>query len=174
MIAQGSNILSQTVFLETESSNFVNLRGLPLRRTSFTVATDLQELDRVLGDFEQIYQDWIPKKDWLQCQLALAEGFTNAVRHAHRGLPQDMPITVEIILTRTSIELRIWDYGSPFDLEAFLEKNLGKDNRWLGHGQGLPILKQIADHLSYTRTHDNRNCLLMIKHFSLDEPKNNP
>jgi serine/threonine-protein kinase RsbW len=140
-------------------------------RISLTFLSDLKVLDQVLGNFDKIYQPWIPKKDWLQCQLALAEGFTNAVRHAHKGLSRQVPIEIEIILRQTGIEIKIWDYGNPFDLEGFMGKNLGKDNRWSGHGQGLPILQQIADRLSYSRTSDDRNCLLIIKQFSLDQPE---
>ncbi|MEO8893751.1 MAG: anti-sigma regulatory factor, partial [Coleofasciculaceae cyanobacterium] len=32
-------------------------------------------------------------------------------------------------------------------------------------GRGIAILQKIADKLSYTRTSDNRNCLLMVKTF---------
>jgi cellulose synthase (UDP-forming) len=33
-------------------------------------------------------------------------------------------------------------------------------------GRGLSIMQQISDHVSYTRTTDNRNCLLIIKSYS--------
>jgi serine/threonine-protein kinase RsbW len=32
-----------------------------------------------------------------------------------------------------------------------------------GGGRGIAILQKIADHLSYKRTDDNRNCLLIVK-----------
>jgi serine/threonine-protein kinase RsbW len=128
--------------------------------------SDLKALDQVLGDFDQLNQPWIPRKDWLQCQLALAEGFTNAVRHAHKNLPRDIPIEIEINLEQDGLEIRIWDYGSPFDLNAFLANNHKNIDQFAGHGQGLPILKKIATHLSYLRTEDNRNCLLIVKPFS--------
>ncbi|MBL1211004.1 ATP-binding protein, partial [Geminocystis sp. GBBB08] len=59
----------------------------PSQYTYFQVKTDLIYLEEVLLQFESVKQDWIRQKDWLQCQLALAEGFTNAVRHAHRNKP---------------------------------------------------------------------------------------
>jgi serine/threonine-protein kinase RsbW len=139
-------------------------------KISFQVDSDLKSLDTVLGYFEQLELAGIPKKDWLQCQLALAEGFTNAVRHAHQHLPPEIPIEIEIKLTPTQLELRIWDRGAAFDLEGFMRKNTAKDNRFSGHGQGLPILQKIASKLSYTRTEDQRNCLLIIKQFSDHEP----
>jgi serine/threonine-protein kinase RsbW len=137
-----------------------------LKQISFRVESHLKALDQVLGYFDQLDQPWIPTKDWLQCQLALAEGFTNAVRHAHRHLPSDVPIEVTMTLSRQSLEIRIWDCGPPFDLDGFLQKRQGQGNKFAGHGQGLPILQKIASHLSYTRSDDDRNCLCIVKKFS--------
>ncbi|MGK7931876.1 MAG: ATP-binding protein [Microcystaceae cyanobacterium] len=137
-----------------------------LKKCTFTVNSDLQCLDRVLETFEQLYQPWIIKKDWLQCQLALAEGFTNAVRHAHGHLSPDTPIKVELTLYFDKLEIRIWDRGAPFDLKDYLQKIALKLPQLQSHGQGLPILQKIATHLSYTRTDAQGNCLLIIKQFS--------
>lgn len=138
-----------------------------LQQISFKVNSDLKALDEVLGYFDDLNQPWIPKKDWLQCQLALAEGFTNAVRHAHKDISGDVFVEVEIKLTSFSLEMRIWDCGPFFDLKGFLQSSVNQDNRFAGHGQGLPILQKIAAQLSYERTDDERNCLLIIKNFSL-------
>ena len=54
----------------------------------------------------------------MQGQLAVAEGFTNAVRHAHKGLPLETPIKLEVTVFNERLEIKIWDYGQPFDLEA--------------------------------------------------------
>jgi serine/threonine-protein kinase RsbW len=138
-----------------------------LKSISFKVNGELDALDEVLSYLAQLEQPWIPKKDWLQCQLALAEGFTNAVRHAHKNLSSEIPIEVEMVLTRESLEIRIWDCGSPFDLSGFLAQLPQRDTQLSGHGQGLPILQKIAAHLSYVRTDNNRNCLRIVKQFSL-------
>ncbi|MFM2378207.1 MAG: hypothetical protein RLZZ143_783 [Cyanobacteriota bacterium] len=143
-------------------------------KISFQVDSDLKSLDTVLNYFEQLERAGIPQKDWLQCQLALAEGFTNAVRHAHRHLPPEIPIEIEIEITPHQMEIRIWDRGSAFDLEGFIEKNAHRDYIFSGHGQGLPILQKIADQLSYTRSEDQRNCLLIIKQFSRHESDRTP
>lgn len=143
-------------------------------KISFQVDSDLRSLDTVLKYFEQLKPAGIPQKDWLQCQLALAEGFTNAVRHAHRHLPPAIPIEIEIEIVPHQMEIRIWDRGSVFDLESFIEKNVHRDRILLGHGQGLPILQKIADQLSYTRSEDQRNCLLIIKQFSRHESDRTP
>jgi len=143
-------------------------------KISFQVDSDLKSLDTVLNYFEQLKLAGIPQKDWLQCQLALVEGFTNAVRHAHRHLPPEIPIEIEIEIVPHQMEIRIWDRGSAFDLESFIEKNAHLDDGFSGHGQGLPILEKIADQLSYTRSEDQRNCLLIIKQFSRHESDRTP
>lgn len=127
---------------------------------------DLQELDRLLLKFNQIYQDFIPCKDWLQCRLALAEGFTNAVRHAHKNIPKEIPIEIEVLLKRNSMEIRIWDYGSAFNLKGFITETSRRHNGWLTSGRGIPLLNKIADRLDYQRTQQQKNCLIIVKKFS--------
>ncbi|HEY9639520.1 MAG TPA: ATP-binding protein, partial [Coleofasciculaceae cyanobacterium] len=64
------------------------------------------------------------------------------------------------------IEIRIWDYGEPFDLEQKLKSLPAKiDSDSIG-GRGLKLLMLMAGHLSYSRTADDRNCLLITKQFS--------
>lgn len=129
------------------------------------VPTDLKALEPLLSWFEQLNQPSIPRKVWIQCQLALAEGFTNAVRHAHKDLPRQSPIDIEVTLFPQSLELRIWDQGPPFDLEQRLRNQEQKVDKDKGGGRGIAILQKIADKLSYTRTDDNRNCLLIVKSY---------
>lgn len=132
-------------------------------KSSQQVPSDLKALDQVLLWFDQFNQPSIPKKAWLQCQLALAEAFTNAVRHAHKDLPTNIPIDIELTLFPQSLELRIWDQGPPFDLEKRLQKMEQEVDVGAGGGRGIVILQKIADKLSYTRTDDHRNCLLIVK-----------
>ena len=138
-----------------------------LKRTHLKVDSDLKALDQVLFHFDQLYQPWIPKKDWLQCQLALAEGYTNAVRHAHRTTA-DLPIEIELSLSRQSLEIRIWDYGPPFDLDVYIKNLEQRQNKQSVGGRGIEILQKIANHLSYTRLDEERNCLLIVKQFSVE------
>ena len=135
-----------------------------LKKTHLRFDSDLKALDQVLFHFNQIHQPWIPKEDWLQCQLALAEGFTNAVRHAHKQFSSKVPIEIELSLSRQSLEIRIWDYGPPFDMETFVNTVYSRNSRVEG-GRGLEILQKIADRLSYDRTDENRNCLVIVKQF---------
>lgn len=137
----------------------------PKKKTSKQVTTDLKALDQVLAWFDQLYQPSISRKVWLQCQLALAEGFTNAVRHAHKELPTNVPIELEVTLLPDCLEIRIWDRGKPFDLERWIQNLEHSVDEQAGGGRGIVIMHKIADQLSYTRTTDNRNCLLIVKSF---------
>lgn len=134
-------------------------------QSSKQVKSDIKALEQVLSWFDQLNQLCIPKKVWLQCQLALAEGFTNAVRHAHKDLPADVSIDLEVTLFPQYLEMRIWDQGPPFDLEQWLQNHAQKQDSMGGGGRGIEILQKIADKLSYTRTNDNRNCLLIVKRY---------
>ncbi len=147
-----------------------NVKGseqLPkFRKAYLQVHSDLGENDKVLSWFEQLHQAPIPKTVWLQCELALAEGFTNATRHAHKYLPRETPIDIEVTMYTDYLEIRIWDYGQPFELTEWLKVQPDPDMFAPG-GRGIKLMYAIADDISYTRTSDNRNCLLITKNYWL-------
>lgn len=140
---------------------------IPLKKIHLQVNTTLDELDQVLQWFNQLEHLSIPKMLKYQFQLVLAEGFTNAVRHAHKNLPSKTPIDLEVTVFNTRLEIRIWDYGQPFDLEAKLIESEKIDREQLERegGRGLIIMRRSADRLSYTRSVDERNCLVIVKYF---------
>lgn len=139
----------------------------PTQTIRTQVSTNLQLLKQVLDWFNQFDdQAAIPRPVWLQCQLALAEGFTNAVRHAHSGKPAETPIEIEVTFKAQTIELRIWDYGSGFDLEKRLHMLPEPKNQDAASGRGLKIIQQTADSFSYTAVDNQRNCLLIVKKYS--------
>ncbi len=127
------------------------------------VNTDLNELTTVLDWFEQIHHDTMSKSDWLGCKTALAEVFTNAVRHAHKDMPQETVINLEATLTENTLEVKVFDFGSGFDLSSKLSSLDDIDINALG-GRGLDLIHQIVDVFSYERIGD-RNCMLIIKHY---------
>jgi serine/threonine-protein kinase RsbW len=131
--------------------------------------SDLYLLDEVLSWFNQIHESFIPAKVWSQCQLALAEGFTNAVRHAHKDYSPEVPIEIEITIFPEYLELRIWDRGLPLDLTTKLQQMQENTNERAEGGRGLIILFKMADSLTYSRTEDDRNCLLFVKQFAEEE-----
>ena len=130
------------------------------------VESDLQAIDLVLLQFNKLYDNRISQQDWLQCQLALVEGFTNAVRHAHKNLPIETPIEIEFALCLEKITIRIFDYGKPFDLNNFINTMLAKDTNWLGSGRGIAIINKVSDILKYDCISNNKNCLVVTKYFS--------
>ena len=147
-----------------------NVKGsdkLPkFRKACLQVHSDLRENDKVLSWFEQLQQALIPKTVWLQCELALAEGFTNATRHAHKDLPRETSIDIEVTMYTDHLEIRIWDYGQPFNLTKWL-KAQPPPGPYEPGGRGIRLMYAIADDISYTRTSDNRNCLLITKNYWL-------
>lgn len=136
-----------------------------LKKADLQVNTGLNGLDQVLSWFSQLYDPRIPTSVWIRCQLALAEGFTNAVRHAHKGKPADLPVDIQVAVFDEFIEIKIWDWGDRFDLKTKIENSETVDLTAPG-GRGLKLMKDIADSLSYVRTADERNCLSIVKNYS--------
>lgn len=139
----------------------------PLKRSHLQVKSDLYALAQVLQWLEDEIYSLLPRDRWWQYQTALAEGFTNAVRHAHHDLPPTTEIEIEVTVFPSYVEIKIWDYGPPFDLEAKLQSRYENPN---GNpldegGRGLIFMHQLTNELLYVRIGDNRNCLIMRKNF---------
>ena len=96
----------------------------PLQKISLQLNTDIKAVAQVLGWVEQLENLPIPEAVWQQCKLAVVEGFTNAVRHAHKNLPLETPIELEITVFNERLEIKIWDWGNPFDFQAKLKEEL--------------------------------------------------
>ena len=140
----------------------------PLKQFHLQVKTKLEAWKDVLQWFEEAIGHLLPKLTCEQCQLALVEGFTNVVRHAHQGLPEATTIDLEINLFSNCLEMRIWDWGKPFDLKAKLKSILKEDYDLLNQegGRGLYLIDQVTDKLNYIRISNKRNCLIMQKKLS--------
>jgi serine/threonine-protein kinase RsbW len=135
-------------------------------RASLQVGTDLNALGQVLSWFDRFASPSISQRIWLQCKTALAEGFTNAVRHAHKNQSSDVPIEIEVKKSPNSFEIRILDYGLPFNLEEKLKTLPDEIDLEATGGRGLKIMHSIADCLTYTRISANQNCLSIVKYYS--------
>ncbi|CAD5962702.1 Serine-protein kinase RsbW [Planktothrix tepida] len=136
-----------------------------LAQSNLQVKTTLTALEEVLKWFDRITSTFLPSDIFHKCQIALTEGFTNAVRHAHRTLPETTPIELEVKVFSPWIEMRIWDWGEPFNLEKALEMMSEMHADPLEHegGRGLIFMSKLTDELYYTRLDDQRNCLVMKK-----------
>jgi len=143
-----------------ESSKFP-----PPQYSSLRVSTDRNSLIRVLEWFDCLESDIVPQLVWLQFKTALAEGFMNAVLHAH-GDRKDAPeIEIEFEQTPTYLKLRIIDCGSPFDLDDKLTTLHEADDLHATSGRGLKLMQCIADRLTYERLDSDRNCLSILKYY---------
>ncbi|WP_404787006.1 ATP-binding protein [Altericista sp. CCNU0014] len=127
------------------------------------VDTDLNELSKVLEWFQDLTQESVNAEDWMQCQIALAEGFTNAVRHAHHSLPAQTLVEIDLHFYPNHVEMRIWDCGPPFSLMEQIERYKASVTDESISGRGLLLLQKIASELDYRRVDDTRNCLSLIK-----------
>ena len=131
----------------------------------FHTKSEYGELASVMAWFDTMKHPIVPDDVWLACQTMLGEGFDNAICHAHKGLPPETPVLLEAVTLNHAIILRIWDQGIPFDFEERLQTLPNDIDPNAERGRGLSILSQLADHLAYIRTLDNRNCLVMVKEF---------
>jgi serine/threonine-protein kinase RsbW len=134
-----------------------------LRLERLKVRSDLTVQAQVQKWFEKFYSNHISQnansqRQFYRLNLALAEGFSNAVRHAHQELPSDTTIEIELAIRDERIEIRIWDQGKPFnpnDVKEPLPGTLCKG------GYGWFLLRRLADQVVYERCQDGRNCLLI-------------
>ena len=125
----------------------------------------LEELKGVQRWFRTLITGLAKDTPWLdeqfdQLNLALAEGFTNAVRHAHAHLPDSTPIEIELWVSCQQIEIRIIDRGEPFDPDSL---SAPKPGALREGGYGWFLLRKLSDQVSYERWADQFNCLRIIK-----------
>jgi serine/threonine-protein kinase RsbW len=132
------------------------------QKISLNIDSDLRNLATVLAWFEPFRLCLNDDATWQQCRIALVEGFTNAVRHAHRHLPKETPILLEAQVESSILILSIWDKGKPFDLERYL-RHLPPSSRDAEGGRGLRLIRDISDRLDYRRIGESGNCLRIVK-----------
>ncbi len=137
-----------------------------LKQDHLTVKSELKILNQVQKWFEHFCLQHLSQLPWSENQLyrlnlALAEGFTNAVRHAHHALPPETTIDIDLTLWVDRLEIRIWDQGKPFNPDALEEPKPGTLQEG---GYGWFLLRRLADRVVYERGSDGRNCLLIVKH----------
>lgn len=127
------------------------------------VPSNSQEIAQLLSWFDGIKPPHLANDLWFACQTLLGEGFDNAVCHAHHNLPAETLIDLEVSILNEAVVIRIWDQGAPFDFEGRIQTLPSTVDASAERGRGLTILEQLADHLSYIRTPEGRNCLTLIK-----------
>lgn len=140
-----------------------------------TVNSNLTVLNHVQKWFEKFWHRHdpnFPRRDnqLHRLNLALAEGFTNAVRHAHSGLSADTSIDIQVALHDDRMEIEIWDWGQPFDPTGVREPQPGTLQEG---GYGWYLLRRLSDDVSYQRQ-GQRNCLKIVKYTPETESEPSP
>lgn len=146
-----------------------------IQQAQLQTETDLEALTSVTEWFQQFQSPPLTEKLWLEGQIALLEGFTNSVNHAHRHLSPETPIELDARLFTERLQIRIWDYGELYDFTTTLNQlqQLTEDPTFNpqereAHWGSILLLKLIHEYgwvIDYHRQQDNRNCFFIEKVF---------
>ncbi len=115
----------------------------------------------------------------MQAQLALVEGFTNAVRHAHAHLSAPPRVNLSLQITSQVFCIQIIDHGEPFDFHAALarveteitasgQNPLAREAHW-GLVMFLKLQKEYGWTISHRRRDDGTNNLSLSHPLRADE-----
>jgi serine/threonine-protein kinase RsbW len=145
-----------------------------MQKASLRVDTNLSKITQVLDWFAQFNHPPLGNDLWLQAKIALVEGFTNAVQHAHETLPQQTPIDLTVTVLADKLEISIWDQGPAFDLDGLIERvgqehsdPLARDAHW-GAVLFHKLRNQYGWQIDYRcpeKTLSDRNRLILQKEF---------
>jgi serine/threonine-protein kinase RsbW len=86
-----------------------------------SLESSLENLPELLLWFKSFNRLPLPTPIWIQGQTGLMEAFSNAVRHAHRGLVPPPKVGVAVNLAPEGIQIKVIDGGPPYDFDAALE-----------------------------------------------------
>lgn len=136
-----------------------------VKQEHLVVSSRLDVLTQVQRWFKDVCRSLDKDSTWVsqyvdRLTIALTEGFTNAVRHAHAELPPETSIDIDLAFWCDRIEIRIWDHGQPFDPEGLQEPEPGA---LLDSGYGWFLLRRLAERVTYQRLQDGRNCLSIVQ-----------
>jgi serine/threonine-protein kinase RsbW len=92
-----------------------------IQQSHLRVKTDLNEITQVLEWFGKFDNLCVIDRVLMYAKIALAEGFTNAVRHAHQHRHPDTPIDIYAFVFPHYLEVCIWDEGEAFDLANLMD-----------------------------------------------------
>jgi len=95
------------------------------------------------------------------CELAVVEGCNNAIKHTCPEA-QRLPVTVEVIVERSEIELRIIDHGPGFAWPRTIELPAPENES----GRGLYLIRRLMDSARYVRGNEENVLVLRKKRIS--------
>ncbi len=117
---------------------------------SLAVHQDRAEIDEVVRQVTSATEACgFPNAASFAVRLALEEAVSNAFRHGHRGLDQNVPIRVRYAVSPTRVELVVTDQGPgfrPSDVpDPTLEENLERPS-----GRGLMLMRSYMSRVEYS------------------------
>jgi serine/threonine-protein kinase RsbW len=81
-----------------------------------------------------------PKASRFAIRLSLDEAITNAFKHGHRQLPQELPITIEYAVRPDEVYLAIEDQGPGFDPSLIADPTTEENIERLS-GRGVILIR---------------------------------
>jgi sigma-B regulation protein RsbU (phosphoserine phosphatase) len=149
------------VFTDDFSCVAIAVRGTAPQRLD--AASDLNELTRVRAFVRSAYAaatEEPPAEEWLAAmELAATEVFSNLVRHAYAGRP-DEPIRIVAGGDAETAELCFSHRGVAFAGEEAVELEAPQEE-----GMGLFIIRQSVDRVEYRPPTDGWSCVHLVKHW---------
>jgi serine/threonine-protein kinase RsbW len=100
--------------------------------------------------------------------LAVDEACSNIIKHAYQ-LDESGIINIKLSLEDSTLKIEIEDYGQPFKNSNVNEPNI--NDYYKEHkkgGWGLYLIKKIMNFVSYNRTNDGKNYLVLIKNVEFE------
>ena len=92
--------------------------------------------------------------------LVLTESMANAIQHANEADPAK-EVHIEISVVSQRLVIRVFDFGSGFDLQQYIKPSHPLDE----HGRGMYLIHTIMDEISYDPT-ENGHVLQMVKNLN--------
>ena len=124
------DVLNSFSFWFQKPRKFEGTSNQHLQKISLQLNTDIIfiAVAQALSPIEQLAALPIPEAVLHQCILAVSEAFTNAVRHAHKNLPRESPIELEI--TVVNEQNSKFEMGRAFWLPSKVERRMTIKSRY--------------------------------------------
>lgn len=127
---------------------------------SLTVASQLDELTGVRRFIEAICRHGgLDTQTTAAIVLAVHEAAANVIRHAHR-CQADLPLHIRCAWLAEGLEVRLDDFGQPFDINAIPEIDPAELREG---GRGVYLMRVLMDELVTIPRGDRGNTLRMVK-----------
>ena len=130
----------------------------------FTFKSDLNELQEITETILDSCQNFGYDREFTgDVRLILEEVVVNIIKHGYDSSPEQ-PIDLAIEMDAGQWVMTVEDNGKPFNPLEYNNPNTGKsfDDMNIG-GQGIHLVKQIADRIDYKRTINKNQLIVTLK-----------